>query len=148
MKFYTIGHSNDCLEYFLELIRKNGIDTVVDVRRIPYSRYAKQFIKKALTAFLKNQGINYIYMGDNLGGKLTDPQYLTANGRVDLFQSDEKRKVPRRNCPSLKRYSKRFYHHPPLRRERSPKMSSFFPDLPIPGPKGLRNPPHHGRQSH
>ncbi len=41
MKLYTIGHSNDFLEHFLNLIRQYGIDTVADVRRIPYSRYAR-----------------------------------------------------------------------------------------------------------
>jgi len=83
MKLYTIGHSNDSLEYFLERIRENGIDTVVDVRRIPYSRYAQQFNKKNIEKSLKNEGIHYIYMGDTLGGKITDPEYLTADGRVD-----------------------------------------------------------------
>jgi len=83
MKLYTIGHSNDSLEYFLERIRENGIDTVVDVRRIPYSRYAQQFNKKNFEKSLKNEGIHYIYMGDTLGGKITDPEYLTADGRID-----------------------------------------------------------------
>ncbi|MBW1660170.1 MAG: DUF488 domain-containing protein [Deltaproteobacteria bacterium] len=83
MALFTIGHSNDSLEHFLELIQKNGIDTVVDVRRIPYSRYAKQFNKKALAEFLKHHGIHYIFMGDSLGGKITDPQYLTKDGHID-----------------------------------------------------------------
>lgn len=83
MKLYTIGHSNDSLEYFLELIRRNGIDTVVDVRRIPYSRNARQFNKKNLAAFLHNHKIRYVFMGDTLGGKITDPALLDAQGNMD-----------------------------------------------------------------
>ncbi len=83
MKLYTIGHSNDSLDYFLGLLRRNGIDTVVDVRRIPYSRYARQFNKKALAVFLRKQGIHYVFMGDTLGGKITDPALLDGQGNMD-----------------------------------------------------------------
>ena len=83
MKLYTVGHSNDSPEYFLELIRRKGIDAVVDVRRIPYSRHARQFNKRTLAAFLKRHETPYIFMGDHLGGKITDPAFLSENGRID-----------------------------------------------------------------
>jgi uncharacterized protein (DUF488 family) len=85
MKLFTIGHSNDSLEYFLGLIRRNGIDTIVDVRRIPYSRYARQFNKKTLAEYLKSHKIHYVFMGNTLGGKITDPRYLTENGQVNYL---------------------------------------------------------------
>ncbi len=83
MKLYTIGHSNDSLEYSLDLLRRNGIDTVVDVRRIPYSRHARQFNKKTLAAYLHNHKIRYVFMGDTLGGKITDPELLDGQGNMD-----------------------------------------------------------------
>ena len=83
MKIFTIGHSNDSLEYFLELIQRNGIDTVVDVRRIPYSRYASQFNKKNLATYLGHHKISYVFMGDTLGGKITDQNLLNERGKID-----------------------------------------------------------------
>ncbi len=83
MKLYTIGHSNDPIDYFFSLLRQNGIDTVADVRSIPYSRYARQFNKNALETFLEKRSLRYLYMGDTLGGKIRDPAYLDGKGRID-----------------------------------------------------------------
>ena len=92
MKIYTIGHSNDSLEYFLGLLRENGIDTVVDVRRIPYSRYARQFNRKNLESFLREKGIRYVFMGDTLGGKITDPDLLNTRGEMDYTRITRSRR--------------------------------------------------------
>ena len=37
---FTVGHSNQSLESFLDLLGRHGIDLVVDVRSSPYSQYA------------------------------------------------------------------------------------------------------------
>lgn len=42
---YTIGHSNQPTEAFLDLLRQHGIEVVVDVRSAPYSRFVPQFNK-------------------------------------------------------------------------------------------------------
>jgi uncharacterized protein (DUF488 family) len=65
---YTIGHSNHPLERFLELLRGHGVNLLVDVRAVPYSRRFPQFRKDALRAALSEAGIDYRWMGDRLGG--------------------------------------------------------------------------------
>jgi uncharacterized protein (DUF488 family) len=45
---FTIGHSNHLFRAFLELIHKNNINMVVDVRTSPYSKYSPHFNKKPL----------------------------------------------------------------------------------------------------
>lgn len=69
---YTVGHSNIELEEFLNLL--NGIEVVVDVRSIPFSRYAPQFNAHNIKEKLQAAGIQYIFMEDEdvgnvLGGE-------------------------------------------------------------------------------
>jgi uncharacterized protein (DUF488 family) len=79
---YTIGHSNQDAATFLQLLKDNAIQVVVDVRSAPYSRYVPQFNKKEIEAAIIGAGLKYIFMGDVVGGKPSDPQYLDANGKV------------------------------------------------------------------
>jgi uncharacterized protein (DUF488 family) len=73
MKLYTIGHSNHPLDNFVGLLRQLGITCLVDIRSKPYSRFYPQFNKRNLEARLPEQGVSYIYMGDSLGGRPSDP---------------------------------------------------------------------------
>ncbi|MGC9468534.1 MAG: DUF488 family protein [Anaerolineae bacterium] len=74
---YTIGHSNHTLAAFLDLIRQHEIDTIVDVRSQPYSQWADQFNREVLKQDLKEAGVCYLWMGDQLGGR---PAKLGADG--------------------------------------------------------------------
>lgn len=42
-QLFTIGHSNQSQEEFLAMLRRYGIDCVVDVRSVPASKYSPQF---------------------------------------------------------------------------------------------------------
>jgi uncharacterized protein (DUF488 family) len=79
---YTIGHSNHGIERFLELLQAFKIETLIDVRSNPVSRYSPHFVKENLRSSLESSGIRYIYLGDKLGGKPADPALRDAEGRV------------------------------------------------------------------
>jgi len=70
---FTIGHSTLEPDEFLALIRLHGVGTVVDVRSAPYSRYASQFNRGNLEAFLGEASIGYRWSGESLGGRPNDP---------------------------------------------------------------------------
>ena len=70
---FTIGHSNHTIEEFLRLIQCQGIEVVVDVRSRPYSQHSPQFDREALKASLKRAGINYVFLGDELGARSDIP---------------------------------------------------------------------------
>ena len=70
---FTIGHSNHSLEAFLDLLAGHGVAVVADVRSAPYSRFNPQFNRDALAAALKARGIDYLYLGRELGGHPDDP---------------------------------------------------------------------------
>lgn len=66
---YTIGHSNHDVPTFIGLLQANSIDVVVDVRSFPKSAYSDHFNRAPLERELRDAGIQYIFMGDELGGR-------------------------------------------------------------------------------
>jgi uncharacterized protein (DUF488 family) len=70
---YTIGHSNLPFDKFIDLLNSYQIQTLVDVRSSPYSRFNPQFNREILEANLKLKDIQYKYAGDFLGGRPKDP---------------------------------------------------------------------------
>ncbi len=79
---FTVGHSNITEDEFIRILRENGIETILDVRSSPYSKYATQFNYKEIQSLLEREGIGYVYLGDSMGGKPRDPA-LMKNGRPD-----------------------------------------------------------------
>ena len=73
MQIYTIGHSNHPIDEFLHLLHERGVSLVADVRSTPYSRFHPQFNRNSLQEALSGQGIEYVYLGDSLGGRPKDP---------------------------------------------------------------------------
>lgn len=68
-KAYLIGHGNMQIEEFISLLKDNQIETLIDVRSTPYSKFASQFNREDLRNKLSKNGITYVYMGEILGGR-------------------------------------------------------------------------------
>ena len=79
---YTIGHSNHSIEKFIGLLKLHGVDAVADVRSQPYSRFCPEFSEARLRASLEAAGIEYLFMGRELGARATDGA-VYVDGRVD-----------------------------------------------------------------
>jgi hypothetical protein len=79
---YTIGHSDHELERFVELLQRHQIDTVVDVRSQPYSRWVPAFNREALQGGLQEAGLTYVFLGEALGGRPADPALYNGEGAV------------------------------------------------------------------
>lgn len=65
---WTIGHSTRSLEEFLELLFKNKIELLADIRRFPGSRKYPHFGGEALQQSLSAAGIGYEHFAE-LGGR-------------------------------------------------------------------------------
>lgn len=65
--FFTIGHSTRPIDVFVDLLRQNGIDLVVDIRTVPKSRTNPQYSADALAAALSRAAIGYAHVAA-LGG--------------------------------------------------------------------------------
>jgi uncharacterized protein (DUF488 family) len=78
---YTIGHSNGTADRLLELLRQHEITAVADVRSQPYSRFNPQFNREALASVLRSSGVDYVFLGHELGARSEDPACY-RNGRA------------------------------------------------------------------
>jgi uncharacterized protein (DUF488 family) len=78
---YTIGHSTYAIERFLDLLKRNEITAIADVRSQPYSRMNPQFNRETLRTTLKTVGISYVFLGKELGARSEDPSCY-INGKV------------------------------------------------------------------
>ena len=66
-ELFTIGHSTHSLEDFVKLLRQHRIEAVADVRSSPFSARLPQFNRDVLTRALREQGIAYVFLGEELG---------------------------------------------------------------------------------
>ncbi|MGO4474870.1 DUF488 family protein [Massilia sp. 2TAF26] len=92
----TIGHSNRSIEEFVELLKRNHIACVLDIRTVPKSRHNPQFGQDQLPGSLAAAGIEYRYLA-GLGG-LRRPRPDSPNagwrntsfrGYADYMQTEE-----------------------------------------------------------
>ena len=84
-RIFTIGHSTHPLEDFVALLQKHEVTALADVRSAPFSRFNPQFNKAALQQELKSHGIQYVFLGRELGGRPKD-QSLYKDGHVQYEQ--------------------------------------------------------------
>jgi uncharacterized protein (DUF488 family) len=73
---FSIGHSSHTLEKFLSLLNHHRIELLIDTRSQPYSKYSPHFIAEPLQAALAPAGIQYIFMGKELGGRPEDQIFM------------------------------------------------------------------------
>jgi len=64
---YTIGSADRSQNDFLKTLRQYEIKSLVDVRRFPTSKY-EHFKRENLGTILLSSEIEYVYMGNELGG--------------------------------------------------------------------------------
>jgi uncharacterized protein (DUF488 family) len=93
-EIYTVGHSTQPFEKFLNLLQMQGVTAIADVRSAPYSRFNPQFNREELRIALKANGIRYVFLGKELGAR-SDDECCYIDGKVQykllaktpLFQS-------------------------------------------------------------
>jgi len=70
MRTYTAGHGTRSGEALINMLRKAGVQTLVDVRRFPSSRRNPQFNQGPLARAVADAGIAYRHV-EALGGRLS-----------------------------------------------------------------------------
>jgi uncharacterized protein (DUF488 family) len=86
----TIGHSTLEYERFLALLRNAGVSAIADVRSAPYSRHFPHFSRENLKEELRRDGIAYVFLGAELGGRPGSPEFY-CDGAADYEKmADEK----------------------------------------------------------
>jgi uncharacterized protein (DUF488 family) len=76
---YTVGHSVHPIEHFVELLKLNEIEAIADVRSSPYSKFTPQFNREFMKESLKKASIRYVFLGDELGARRSEPECYENN---------------------------------------------------------------------
>jgi uncharacterized protein (DUF488 family) len=85
MTIKTIGHSTHSIERFIDLLKNGGVELLVDVRSMPWSRRHPQFGKERLAKSLEAAGLSYVWEGAALGGK--GGSYIEAAARPNFIEA-------------------------------------------------------------
>jgi uncharacterized protein (DUF488 family) len=80
---YSIGHGRRKIEDFVALLKQYKITHLADVRSMPLSRFNPQYNRNRLQQSLAENGIAYLFMGDELGGRPKEASCYNEKGRVD-----------------------------------------------------------------
>ncbi|HAA33261.1 MAG TPA: hypothetical protein DCE56_43005 [Cyanobacteria bacterium UBA8553] len=90
MELFTIGHSNLSIDAFIGLLQQHGITAVADVRSHPYSRFLPHFNQSALKAALLDAGIQYVFLGNELGARSADQScYVDGKASYEKIAATE-----------------------------------------------------------
>jgi uncharacterized protein (DUF488 family) len=82
-QLFTVGHSNLDLQVFFEILQPFGVELLVDVRSRPQSLRFPHFGQPEFEMSVRDAGIRYLSLGEELGGRPGDPKAYRADGLVD-----------------------------------------------------------------
>ena len=71
-QLFSVGHSNQSIDEFFQLLESQRIDCILDVRSMPYSKYTPQFNEELLKAWLNQHGVLYVPFGKHFGARRSD----------------------------------------------------------------------------
>ena len=66
----------------MELLQRHAVESVADVRTMPFSRFNPQFNRHALERDLHATGIRYLFLGEELGGRPDGDRFYDQEGHV------------------------------------------------------------------
>jgi uncharacterized protein (DUF488 family) len=82
---YTLGYEKRTIEEFIEILRRAKIDTLIDVRDVPWS-HKRDFAKSKLDAHLASAGIRYVHAGFAGNPKRLRQQGGTTDELLALYE--------------------------------------------------------------
>jgi len=81
-RVWTIGHSTHTAVDFIKLLNQHSVSLVCDVRSQPYSKYNSQFNKDSIKRALLKSEIEYLFLGEELGGRSKNTSYYNSKGKL------------------------------------------------------------------
>jgi uncharacterized protein (DUF488 family) len=79
---WSVGHSTHELPVFLSLVHGSGVEVVADIRSQPFSRFTPHFNRAPLRSALLDAKIQYVFLGDELGGRPAEEHLYDGQGHV------------------------------------------------------------------
>ena len=79
----TVGHSILDFENFAAMLKDHGVELVVDVRSTPQSARLPHFSLPGFEKLLRAEHLDYLFLGEELGGRPDDADAYRPDGVVD-----------------------------------------------------------------
>jgi uncharacterized protein (DUF488 family) len=83
MRLFTIGYEKRGIDHFINILRENEIEVLVDIRAVPHSRNSS-YAKRNLENRLSENGIDYL-LKKELGSSKELRDKVKADGDYDYF---------------------------------------------------------------
>ncbi len=83
---YTIGHSTNSINEFLEMLRSFDVEILADIRSLPGSRKFPQFNKENLKISLEKNDIQYVHLTDLAGRRKVKKDSKNTRWNNDSFR--------------------------------------------------------------
>lgn len=89
---YSIGYATKPIQVFLAQLKQYGVNVIADVRSVPFSNAFFDYHQDALRTTLRDHGIRYVFLGEELGPRSKDPAHYDADRRIrfDLLSRSER----------------------------------------------------------
>jgi len=100
MRIYTIGFTKKSLEEFINLLKKNGVQKVIDIRLNPSSQLSGFAIQRDLEYTLKREGIGYEHVLDLAPDENILKKYR-ENKNWEDYEKSFKELMKRRNAKEI-----------------------------------------------
>lgn len=83
MKIFTIGYAGFAIDDFIKALKKHNINSLIDVRSSPFSKFYQDYNKPLLCDTLQKNGIIYRNYNSEFGARQDDKTYY-PNGYLDF----------------------------------------------------------------
>ena len=90
-QLYSIGYATKPIETFIVQLKQYQIEVIADVRSVPFSKMFHDYNQDRIKQHLYQNGIKYVYLGDELGPRSKDRSHYDSCGQVQfskLMQSE------------------------------------------------------------
>ena len=81
-QIFSLGYGHRSVEGLIEILRRYQISWIIDVRSQPRSRRI-EFCRKAIESHLMAEGLGYLFLGHQLGGRTSVERLLDGEGTPD-----------------------------------------------------------------
>lgn len=79
---FTIGYATKPFNDFISQLKSYQINAIADVRSVPFSKVFFDYHQTALEKSLPANGIDYVFLGKELGPRSKDPCHYDQDGQV------------------------------------------------------------------
>jgi len=81
---YTIGYSGFNVNDFIGILKKYGVNVLIDVRSNPFSSYFPKYNKDRIIHTLKSNNIHYRSYAKEFGAQQSERRFYTPQGYLDF----------------------------------------------------------------